>query len=166
MSKNIKVYISGAMSDQDPEVMKQNIERFHDAARLLRAAGCQPVNPARAWPCRWGWIYRTMERWLGKDAAYRTVLCYDLWLLSRCDVLCLIDGWRDSRGAKIEEHFAYHMGIVRSYRYDPKEKKLTQRNGTPANLPTPTHVLSGKKRQRQREHRAAEKVAKESAAVQ
>jgi hypothetical protein len=34
-----KVYISGPMSDQDPEVMKQNIERFHDAARLLRAAG-------------------------------------------------------------------------------------------------------------------------------
>jgi hypothetical protein len=119
-----KVYISGPMSDQDPEVMKQNVQRFHDCALLLERSGCRVVNPARAWPCRFGWLYRAMERVMGKELAYRAVLCYDLWLLARCQTLSLIDGWRDSRGAKIEESVAFRLGIVRSHCYDPKRKIL------------------------------------------
>ena len=61
---------------------------------------------------------------LGKDGAYRTVLVYDLWLLSRSDTICMIDGWQLSRGAKIEEGFAFRLGIVRSHTYDPKQQKL------------------------------------------
>jgi hypothetical protein len=82
------------------------------------------VNPANVWPCKHPRIYRLLERLLGEDGAYSTVLVYDLWLLSRSDNICMIDGWQQSRGAKIEEGFAFRLGIVRSHTYDPKQQKL------------------------------------------
>lgn len=125
MNKNKKkVYISGPMSSATKEEFRENVQRFHDCALLLERSGCRVVNPARAWPCRFGWLYRAMERVMGKELAYRAVLVYDLWLLARCQTLCLIDGWRDSRGAKIEESVAFRLGIVRSHCYDPKRKIL------------------------------------------
>ncbi len=138
------------MTAQTAADFRENVSRFHDCAMLLEKSGLRPVNPARSWPCRFPFLYRFMQRVLGSDLAYRLVLCYDLALLSRSDAICLIDGWQESRGARIEENFAFRVGIPKTYCYDPKEKKLTQRNGTPANLPTPTHVLSGKKRKHRR----------------
>lgn len=122
--KKQRIYISGPMTSSDSEEQARNVQAFHDCATLLRASGCRPVNPARCWACRFKWLYKAMERMLGKDGAYRTVLVYDLWLLSRSDTICMIDGWQQSRGAKIEEGFAFRLGIVRSHTYDPKQQKL------------------------------------------
>ena len=122
--KKLKVYISGAMTAATPQEFQQNVQHFHDAALLLKAQGYRVVNPARACPCRFATLYRIMERLLGKDGAYRLVLVYDLWLLSRCDHLCLIDNWRGSRGAKIEENFAYRLAIRKRYTYNTKAQKL------------------------------------------
>jgi len=122
--KHQKVYISGPMTSSDSEEQERNVQAFHDCALLLRASGCRPVNPANVWPCKHPRIYRLLERLLGEDGAYRMVLLYDLWLLSRSDTICLIDGWQLSRGAKIEEGFAFRLGIVRSHTYDPKQQKL------------------------------------------
>ena len=119
-----RIYISGPMTSSDSEEQTRNVQAFHDCATLLRASGCRPVNPANAWPCKHAWLYKSMERVLGKERAYRTVLLYDLWLLSRSDNICMIDGWQESRGAKIEEGFAFCLGIVRSHTYDPKQQKL------------------------------------------
>ena len=119
-----RIYISGAMTAPTQEEQARNVQAFHDCATLLRASGFRPVNPANAWPCRRAWLYRLIERLLGEDGAYRTVLVYDLWLLSRSDTICMIDGWQLSRGAKIEEGFAFRLGIVRSHTYDPKQQKL------------------------------------------
>lgn len=124
--KKDRIYISGPMSAATKEEFRENVQRFHDCALLLERSGCRVVNPARAWPCRFGWLYRAMERVMGKELAYRAVLVYDLWLLARCQTLCLIDGWRDSRGAKIEEHFAYRLGIVKTHEYHPDTKTLTR----------------------------------------
>lgn len=123
--KRQKVYISGPMTSSDSEEQARNVQAFHDCATLINShAGLRPVNPANAWPCKFPRLYRAMERVLGKDRAYRTVLVYDLWLLSRSDTICMIDGWQKSRGAKIEEGFAFRLGIVRSHTYDPKQQKL------------------------------------------
>ena len=122
--KKQHIYISGPMTSSDSEEQAWNVQAFHDCATLLRASGCRPVNPANAWPCKHPRIYRLLERMLGEDGAYRTVLVYDLWLLSRSDTICMIDGWQLSRGAKIEEGFAFRLGIVRSHTYDPKQQKL------------------------------------------
>jgi len=113
------------MTAPTQEEQARNVQAFHDCATLINShTGLKAVNPARVWPCRFAWAYRLMERLLGKDGAYRTVLAYDLWLLSRSDTICLIDGWQQSRGAKIEESFAFRLGIARSHAYDPKQKKL------------------------------------------
>lgn len=122
--KHQKVYISGPMTSSDSEEQTRNVQAFHDCALLLRASGFRPVNPANVWPCKYPRIYRLLERLLGEDGAYRTVLVYDLWLLSHSDSICMIDGWQKSRGAKIEEGFAFRLGIVRSHAYDPKQQKL------------------------------------------
>lgn len=122
--KKQRIYISGPMTSSDSEEQARNVQAFHDCATLLRASGCRPVNPANVWPCKHPRIYRLLEHVLGKDGAYRTVLVYDLWLLSRSDNICMIDGWQQSRGAKIEEGFAFRLGIVRSHTYDPKQQKL------------------------------------------
>ena len=112
------------MTSSDSEEQARNVQAFHDCTLLLRASGCQPVNPANVWPCKHAWLYRLMERLLGKERSYRTVLVYDLWMLSRSDTICMIDGWQLSRGAKIEEDFAFRLGIVRSHTYDPKQQRL------------------------------------------
>ena len=123
--KHQKVYISGPISSADSEEQARNVQAFHDCALLINShAGLRAVNPANAWPCKHAWLYRLMERMLGKERAYRTVLVYDLWLLSRSDSICMIDGWQQSRGAKIEEGFAFRLGIVRSHTYEPKQQKL------------------------------------------
>lgn len=122
--KKQRIYISGPMTSSDSEEQERNVQAFHDCATLLRASGCQPVNPANVLACRWQRIYRLLERLLGEEGAYRAVLIYDLWLLSRSDTICLIDGWHDSRGAQTEEGFAFRLGIVRSHTYDPKQQRL------------------------------------------
>jgi len=123
--KKQRIYISGPMTSIDSEEQARNVQAFHDCATLINShAGLRAVNPANAWPCKYAWLYRLMERVLGEDGAYRTVLVYDLWLLSRSGNICMIDGWQLSRGAKIEEGFAFRLGIVRSHTYDPKQQKL------------------------------------------
>lgn len=123
--KHQKVYISGPMTSSDSEEQARNVQAFHDCATLINShTGLRAVNPANAWPCKHPRIYRLLERVLGEDGAYRTVLVYDLWLLSRSDTICMISGWQQSRGAKIEEGFAFRLGIVRSHTYDPKQQKL------------------------------------------
>jgi len=123
--KRQKVYISGPMTSSDSEEQERNVQAFHYCATLINShAGLRAVNPANVWPCKFPRLYRAMERVLGEERAYRTVLVYDLWLLSRSDSICMIDGWQLSRGAKIEEGFAFRLGIVRSHTYDPKQQKL------------------------------------------
>ena len=123
--KKQRIYISGAMTAPTQEQQARNVQAFHDCATLINShTGLRAVNPARCWACRFKWLYRAMERVLGKERAYRTILLYDLWLLSRSDNICMIDGWQQSRGAKIEEGFAFRLGIVRSHTYDPKQQKL------------------------------------------
>ena len=112
-----KIYISGGMSDVPRE---HYLARFALAEKLLRGAGySRIVNPTRFWVCRFPWLYRTIERLLGKDRAYVAVLLYDLWQLSRCTRIYKIPTWKQSRGANIESCLAYHLKIW------PPSKKVT-----------------------------------------
>lgn len=102
MSK--RVYISGQMSGLPRE---EYLARFAKAESLLKQEGFAVVNPARLLPSRWPWLYRTM--------GYRLTLLYDLWHLSRCDLIYKIPGWKESHGANIESCWAYHMNICLLY---------------------------------------------------
>ena len=102
MSK--RVYISGQMSGLPRE---EYLARFAKAESLLRQEGFAVVNPARLLPSRWQWLYRLM--------GYRLTLLYDLWRLSRCDLIYKIPGWKESHGANIESCWAYHQNICLLY---------------------------------------------------
>lgn len=96
-----RIYISGPMSSLSRE---QYLQRFLLAEQLLRRRGYRNIcNPVRVWACRFPWLYRMI--------GYRLTLFYDLWLLTRCQRIYKIPGWRDSRGCQIESCVAYHFGV-------------------------------------------------------
>lgn len=95
-----KVYISGRISDLPRE---QYMAVFQKAEELLKKEGYKVVNPTKLLPCRWPWLYKLM--------GYTLTLLYDMWVLSKCDNIYKLPGWRESRGANIESCFAYHLKI-------------------------------------------------------
>ena len=107
--RNAKVYISGPMSNLTRE---QYIDIFTRAEQSLRRHGYNSVvNPIRVWACRWPWLWKILVSLTSEHTAYTLVLLYDLWLLSRCDLIYKMPGWKDSRGANIESCVAYWFKI-------------------------------------------------------
>ena len=98
--KKRKVYISGQISQLPRD---EYIARFAKAEELLRDEGYTPVNPTKFLPCRWPWLFRLM--------GYKLTIMYDLWQLSRCDLIYKIPGWRESKGANIESCWAFNFNI-------------------------------------------------------
>lgn len=104
-----RVYISGPMSNLTRD---QYMELFRWAEQSLRAQGyMKVVNPIRVWACRWPWLWKVLTDITSEQTAYTLVLLYDLWLLSRCDLIYKLPGWQESRGANIESCVAYHFKI-------------------------------------------------------
>ena len=107
--RNAKVYISGPMSNLTRE---QYIDIFTRAEQSLRRRGYNSVvNPIRVWACRWPWLWKMLVSLTSEHTAYTLVLLYDLWLLSRCNLIYKMEGWKDSRGANIESCVAYWFKI-------------------------------------------------------
>ena len=113
LDKNLKVYISGPMTDKETgRVSRVNIAAFVRANSLLKKEGFKRVvSPTRVWVCKWPWMYSVLEWLFGKTGAYKLTLLYDMWLMLRCDVIYKIPGWKDSRGAQMESCVAYHFGL-------------------------------------------------------
>lgn len=124
-----RIYISGTLIDADGNVSEENIASFRRAFFLLRGSTVfRIVSPIHVWVFRYPVFYRMMLRFFGHKMAPRLVLLYDLWLLSRCDNIYKIPGWRESKGASIESCVAYHFGIwpiARDLR-DKIDKKLVK----------------------------------------
>lgn len=117
MNPKRRIYISGPMSGHS---RRDYLRRFREAESILRKHGYGTINPCRAWPCRFPWLYRLMNALLGHRLAYDLVLAYDLLLLmTRADGIVMLPGWQSSRGAQIENYTASHfplMGISKAVR--------------------------------------------------
>lgn len=98
--KKEKVYLSGAISGRN---RKEYLTQFADAEKHLRQLGYEVCNPTKALPSRFLWIYKLL--------GYKLTLIYDLWLLSRCDKICMLSGWVCSKGAFLEKVAAETFGI-------------------------------------------------------
>ena len=98
--KKTKVYLSGAISGRD---RKDYMKQFADAEEHLCELGYDVCNPTKALPCRFLWIYKLL--------GYKLTLIYDLWLLSRCDKICMLSGFENSKGAFLEKVAAETFGI-------------------------------------------------------
>jgi hypothetical protein len=87
------VYIAGPMTG----IPDYNYPAFNEAERQLRAAGHEPLNPARR-GLRPGWTYGDYLR-----HAIRDVLL--------ADAIAALPGWMRSRGARLETDIAHAIGI-------------------------------------------------------
>lgn len=95
-----RIYISGPISGIDRAVYLAN---FAKRESELNAQGYDTLNPTLLPPSRWLWIYKLM--------GYRLTLLYDLWHLFHCDGISMLDGWQQSRGARLEKAAAEIFNI-------------------------------------------------------
>ena len=110
--KKYKIYISGRMSGVPRHIYK---EQFLQAEERLKELGYDVVNPD-TW---FAWL-------IAKIFGYYAVLAYDLWRLSKCDAIYLIDGWILSRGAMIEKEAAlFDNKVILIEEMFPKEIELS-----------------------------------------
>lgn len=87
-----KIYISGKITDN------ANYKADFEAAEsALKIAGFQPVNPA--------------EEKMPDGATWADYMRHDIKLLCDCDAIYMLNGWRESAGAKIEHKLARDLGI-------------------------------------------------------
>lgn len=93
------IYISGKITDSDPEVQKQNLARFFEVEREL---GVPCLNPATHGD--------------SPDRSYESYLIQDLILIfeNKPDLYMLKD-WEQSRGARLEHELALQLNLNISY---------------------------------------------------
>lgn len=86
----MKIYIAGKITGND-DYKKQ----FQEAELKLKAEGHQVINPT----------------WKPLGLTYKQYIDMGLMELSQCDAICLLDGWEQSKGAKLEKQYAETIGL-------------------------------------------------------
>ena len=88
-----RVYVSGPMTGL-PDL---NFPAFNAAAASLRAMGFDVANPA--------------EINADPHAEWQQCMRADIKALCDCDVIALMPGWENSKGAHLEVHIAHRLGL-------------------------------------------------------
>nr|DAT99699.1 MAG TPA: deoxyribosyltransferase [Caudoviricetes sp.] len=105
-----KVYISGPITGID----FGNRFAFSCARNALELCGYEAVDPS--------------EVQLGDDATWADYMRADLKLLLDCDFIYMLEGWENSRGARLERELAENLGIE-EIDLDQEYERAKQRAG-------------------------------------
>lgn len=92
-----KVYTAGPLSAATEEQRQAFRDRMRAAEAALKAAGHEVVCP--------------LDNGLHVDAKWDEHMRADIPLMLTCDTVALLDGWADSRGARIEYQLAKDLGL-------------------------------------------------------
>ena len=92
------IYISGKITDETRAKELANMARFNEMEKKLRRAGHTVFNPASIETPGWTW-----EMYLARDLHY---------LVTHRPMMYFMQGWQDSRGARLEFEFAKLLGLV------------------------------------------------------
>lgn len=96
-----KIYLSGKIAGLDEKTYKENFSRAEKRVReIINDNYAIIVNPAMLPPVHMSW------------ADY---LIRDLMLLKDCDMIFMLPGWEESKGAITERAFATGAGIEIKY---------------------------------------------------
>jgi len=101
----IKIYIAGPMTCYE----NYNYPAFFDMEEKLEKLKLVPINPA--WSSG-----RTLEKALidldkNPDTRWQDYIRKGIALLSNCDSICLLPGWQQSKGARLEFQIAQSLGL-------------------------------------------------------
>ena len=89
-----KIYISGAISHKD---LNERQQAFKNAEASLNFLGFEAVNP--------------FNNQVGQDKHWSVHMKEDLKNLLCCDAIYLLEGWEESKGAKLEMDVASSCGL-------------------------------------------------------
>jgi hypothetical protein len=103
----MKVYISGPITGLEFEVFMKN---FKDAEDYLLSKGFEVVNPC------------TIDH--SHSKTWEDYMLCDIKALFPCDAIYMIDGWRNSRGARIERAIAAVMDKTVMYATEIYERRV------------------------------------------
>lgn len=88
-----RIYISGPVTGTE-----DYRERFAEAEKCLKKRGYAVINPVR------------VNAQLPKETSYRQYMDMSLLMLSMAEAVCMLKGWRESKGARLEHEFAGATG--------------------------------------------------------
>lgn len=92
-----RIYIAGPMTGY----LDLNFPAFHFEAQRLRGEGYEVVNPAEINP--------------DPGAEWSDCMRADIRELMTCDSIFMLQGWENSRGARLEHHIALSLGMRIQY---------------------------------------------------
>lgn len=108
--KQLKIYISGAISGRDYREVALNFEAAQTQIRVL--SDFLPISP--------------LDNGLPLDTPWSAHMLRDLEILSTCDAVLMLSGWEHSPGCQIEKIFAERIGLRVLMGFD--ELKAHRRN--------------------------------------
>jgi len=94
----MKVYISGKISGTN---LTETRKRFAAAAKAMKRLGYKPVNP--------------LENGLSEHDTWEAHISKDIADLLQCKAIYMLQGWQDSKGARIEHYIATEIGLSIMY---------------------------------------------------
>ena len=96
--KNMKVYISGKISGTD---LTHTRKRFSDVADKLQALGHEVTNP--------------LCNGLSETDPWEAHIAKDIANLLQCEGIYMLQGWEESKGARIEQAVALELELLIMY---------------------------------------------------
>ena len=98
--RNKLIYVSGPYTAPTEEEINENIQRAEDIAVMLMRNGFDVITP-----------HKNTAGYQQYEFTHERYLEQDINILSRCDAIIMMNGWRDSKGACIEMEYAREENI-------------------------------------------------------
>lgn len=105
----MKLYISGPMTGYDND----NIRAFSECAKNILHYYKFRSNPLFTEIV----VPHEVTKDMPKDSSWQEFLKADIKALVDCDAIMMMEGWADSKGARLELHIALELGM-KVYIYD------------------------------------------------
>lgn len=102
----MKIYISGKISGTN---LAETRKRFAAVAKAMKRLGYEPVNP--------------FENGLTEHDTWEAHIVKDIATLLQCKAIYMLQGWQDSKGARIEHYIATEIGIPITYEIEQPIKE-------------------------------------------
>lgn len=94
----MKIYISGKISGTN---LTETHARFAAVAKAMKRLDYEPVNP--------------LENGLSEHDSWEAHMLKDIADLLQCNAIYMLQGWQESKGARIEHYIATEIGMPIMY---------------------------------------------------